>query len=189
MRKLTALLICIIGIMTLTGCGAGDVGGPGYNPSSSIDESSEPTEPNFEAEMGQYEDNLDGLVKYMKAAGCIEGEPTTMAASIIGAKAGYRFSFIYEKANVSVELYEYDLDNLNDRAKEILTGVKENSKIVINKNEIDAMVNDTGKYLMMYNCSKKNDANIEKESETRFKFRIFKMEGLEDNNNGEVVSQ
>lgn len=189
MKKILALLMCIIGMFSLTACGAGDVGGPGYNPSSATEEeTSSETQP-LQVDMSKYEDNLDGLVSYMKDLGCIEGEPVTMADSIIGAKAGYRYDFVYERVNISVELYEYDLDNLNDTAREILNGDNENTSFTIDKNQVDAVVNNTGKYLMIYNTSKTNDVITEKESYTKEKFKAFKEESSQNNSESQVVSQ
>lgn len=121
-----------------------------------------------------YEDNLEGLMGYFKDKGYIAGEPISMSAGLIGAKEGYRYQFIYSKAKISVELYEYDLNNLSDVANEVLNGVKENGKVTVQGTSVDAVVSDNGKYLMIYTKDKDDDESIQREEEVINEFRSFK---------------
>ena len=77
---------------------------------------------------------------------------------------GYRYIFTADdKAVVQVEFYEYDLDNLNDKAKEVLTRAKEQGTMqVLEDQECDAYVSDNGKYLMLYIDASENENNMQR---------------------------
>ena len=121
-----------------------------------------------------YEDNLSGLTSYFKDKGYVAGEPTKMSADLIGAKEGSKYQFAYAKAKVSVELYEYDLNNLSDTSNEVLNKVKESGKLTIQNTSVDALISDNGKYLMIYIKDKGNEENAKREQEVINDFKTFK---------------
>ena len=88
----------------------------------------------------------------------------------------YRFS--YEGSNnVTVELYEYDLDNLNDEAQAVLDSVKANGTFTVIGQEVtDAYLSDSGKYLMIYKDTQTNEQNELHKQEIVEQFQGFKAE-------------
>ena len=105
-------------------------------------------------------DDLDGLVQYLTARGAIaEGAVTTnMQSSFIGAKTGKKYVFAYEgNNNISMELYEFDPENLNETANSVIDSVKSTGKFTIMDIEVEAYLTEDAKYLMTYTDSAKDD--------------------------------
>ena len=104
-------------------------------------------------------DTLDGLCRYMEGNGLIGGTPHDMLADLIGAKEGRMYQFSFNDSPVQVELYEFDTENLNKKAQEILQEVRENGKFTMTGIESsNAYLSDSGKYLMVY-----HDTNTDEE--------------------------
>ena len=78
MKKLFLIVMaCALSFTALTGCGAGDVGGPGYQSSSQAAENqSQAAETSSQANLDpdDYEANLDGLCKYFEDKGFVNKE-------------------------------------------------------------------------------------------------------------------
>ena len=110
--------------------------------------------------------------------GGVGGDPVDMAADFIGAVAGVQYRFSYEGSNnVTVELYEYDLDNLNDEAQAVLDSVKANGTFTVIGQEVtDAYLSDSGKYLMIYKDTQTNEQNELHKQEIVEQFQGFKAE-------------
>lgn len=125
-------------------------------------------------EQNSYEDNLSGLTSYFKDKGYVAGEPKKMSSALIGAKEGYRYEFKYENVRVRIELYEYDLDNLNNDAKQILQRVKEEGLITVQGTTVNGVVSDNGKYLMIYINDKDNEDTIQRKEEVIKDFKSYK---------------
>lgn len=98
----------------------------------------------------EFEDTIDGLCDYLSANKAVTGDPTEMAYETIGATEGYRFRFILGKSTVQVEVYSFDLDNLGDQAQAVLDSVREKGSFTMLDNEVPAVLNSDGKYLLIY---------------------------------------
>lgn len=122
------------------------------------------------------DDNLKGLCSYMAQNGGVDGDPVDMAADFIGATAGVQYKFSYEgNNNVTVELYEYDPDNLNDEAKTVMESVKKDGAFtVIGQKVTDAYLSTSGKYLMVYKDTQANEKNELHKKEMVQLFQDFK---------------
>ncbi len=107
----------------------------------------------------EVEDTLDGLCKYLEGNGIVTGTPVKMQADIIGATAGRKYTFEYDKNLVEVELYEFDLDNLNQTAEKVIESVKQEGHLptIIAGQEVKAMFSNNGKYMMIYTDKKGNE--------------------------------
>ena len=118
-----------------------------------------------------YDNNLEGLCEYLAAMGYIttdkNGDIDTSKekdadATLIGAKTGIK----YQDKSVALEFYEYDLENLNDTAKEIIASVKKDGTFtILNMEPVKAYLSDNGKYLLVYTDSgisegKENDRSL-----------------------------
>ncbi len=173
MKRIIATILCA-GLLALSAVGC--------NYTDALDKNSTTTtqatqSDNQEAEDKvsdeDYKDNLDGLCNYFAAKEYIatkdnkidESKMTKMDASLIGAKEGRKFVTPYG-ANVTLELYEYDTENPNDKANEIISSVKETGKFVIlDLPEVEAYMSDNGKYLMIYTDSSIKKENPDKEAD------------------------
>lgn len=105
-------------------------------------------------------DDLDGLAQYLTAHGAIaEGAAeTNMESAFIGAKTGKKYVFSYEgNNNVSLELYEYDTEGLNETADSVISSVRETGKFTIMGIEVEAYLTKDDRYLMTYTDSANDD--------------------------------
>lgn len=110
------------------------------------------------------EKGMANLCKQLNKDKLVPNEATDMQNEVIGAISGYRFNVELEGGNALVELYEYDLDKLNETANRIISDVKENgtfNMLDISQN-VEAELSDNDKYLMIYNDSKSVGDNADK---------------------------
>ena len=182
MKKVLALAAAAALLLSISACGVdvGTVSGSDGTTSDAIlssvpgeesqtgEESQEPAKDPEEIE-AEVDDNLTGLCSFLAQTGGVGGDPVDMAADFIGAVAGVQYRFSYEGSNnVTVELYEYDLDNLNVKANGTFT--------VIGQEVTDAYLSDSGKYLMIYKDTQTNEQNELHKQEIVEQFQGFKAE-------------
>lgn len=175
MNKFTLALLLILCTIFISACGAGDVGRPGYV-SSQVESSNDSTELEKQQVVDDtaYKNNIDGLRQYMLDGGYIAGEPTTMSAGIIGAAAGYKYEFRYKRAGIAVELYEYDLDNLNDKANSIINQINETGTFSIQNINVESTMSNNGKYIMICRIDNNSSEMTERKQEITNAFVKFK---------------
>lgn len=173
MKRLFAALLCAgLLAVAMTGCSYQDALAQN-NESSQVEETKTDNEEESEDTVNpaDYDNNLDGLCEYFAAMGYIptdkkgnidESKEVVMDASLIGAKDGKK----YQTKTMALELYEYDVENLNDTAKEVIASVeKDGSFTILDMNPVKAYLSDNGKYLMVYtdpsiSGDKENDRSI-----------------------------
>ena len=134
-----------------------------------------------------YKNNFEGLCNYFAAYGYInpkyDDKNTEMDASLIGAKVGKKFTAIRiddkDVNNITIELYEYDTQNHNATADEVIGSVKENGTFsILELPRVNAYLSDNGKYLMIYTDkgldeSKTDSDNYKWREEVLEKFKTF----------------
>lgn len=164
-KKVLILLSALLFTLSLTGC-AGQV--------EKVD-TLEPVSSGIDwapAEAAGFDDNLDGLCKYMEANRAVTGEKVEMSYREIGAVGGVRYRFKFDGGTVQAEFYEYDLDNQDEKAKECLGSVQEQGRFTILGNEVPAVLN--GKYLMIYSDTDRDEANTAQKEQVEKLFQEFK---------------
>ena len=178
MKRWLALAMAGVLVLALTACGAGDVGSKEYMEkkaaqSQTAAESSKGASSSSQQQI-TYEDNLSGLQAYMKAKGAVSEAPQTMQAKMIGAKAGVKYTYGYEgKANVMLELYEFDPNALEEKGKETIRSVKQNGKLKIMDVEVPAILSKNEKYLMIYADKETGEAHEKRQDEVKKIFLAF----------------
>ncbi len=134
-----------------------------------------------------YKNNFEGLCNYFAAYGYInpkyDDKNTEMDASLIGAKVGKKFTAIRiddkDVNNITIELYEYDTQNHNATADEVIGSVKEDGTFsILELPRVNAYLSDNGKYLMIYTDkgldeSKTDSDNYKWREEVLEKFKTF----------------
>ncbi len=144
-KKIIALLLVVCLSFALTACTTSTSSGS----SSKLTVSDEEQNP----EMSSYTNDFDGIVNYLKDSEVLAGDAQEMAADFIGAVNGGKFTFSYEGASVTCEIYEFDLDNLSAKAEETIASVKENGTFRSLNEDVSATLSDSGKFLMIYKSS------------------------------------
>ena len=155
-KRIACLAAAGLLALTLTGCGVqAEQLETLEAPSSGIEQTT--------ASPQDFEDNLEGLCKYMEANQAVVGERVEMSYKEIGAIGGFRYRFKFNGSTVQAEFYEFDLDNLNDKAQECLDSTREKGSFPLLGNDVPATL--SGKYMMIYTDASKEQANTEKRDE------------------------
>lgn len=161
MKKKLAIIFSVMLAFSLTACGVGNISSDSSASSQQTDSSQAASAASSQLSDKSVDDSLDGLVTFLKANAGVSGDPTTMRADFIGAKEGEKYTYGYNggKNNVTLEVYEYDLTNLNDTAKQVISQVKSSGQYESMGTQVNAVLSDSGKYLMILNDTSKDDAN------------------------------
>lgn len=163
-KELLLLASALLLSISLTACGGTAQQAPTLEAASSgIEQES--------VSASQFEDTLDGLCKYMEANHVVTGEKTAMSYKEIGAIDGYRFLFKFDGSTVQAEFYEFDLDNLNDKAQDCLSSVETKGFFTILGNDVPAV--QQGKYLMIYTDGDNDEVNTAQRDKVLDLFQKF----------------
>ena len=122
----------------------------------------------------EFEDSLDGLCQYLEVNKGVTGEPTEMAYETIGATGGFRYRFLLNGSTVQVEVYSFDLENLNEQGQECVSSVKEKGFFELLDKEIPATLNQAGDKLMIYTDTSTNEQNVSQKERVLKLFQDFK---------------
>ena len=170
MKRFLLAVVALGLVLALAGCGAGNVGG---DASSTADTSSAEAESRLTED--EAEDSLDGLIKYLASNGLMEeSNEKKMEAGFIGAKAGKRYSYKVGNSDVAIELYEYDLNALNDTARDYIAQAKDGKLTVLDREVTGVVMSDSGKYLMIYTDGSTEEENVKRTEELKAAFQAFK---------------
>lgn len=166
-KKIIALVLVMCLGFALTACTTSS----SSSSSAKLEVSSEEQNP----EMSSYTNDFDGIVSYLKDSEVLAGDASEMAADFIGAVNGGKFSFSYEGTSITCEIYEYDLDNLNEKAEETIASVKENGTFRSLNEDVEATLSNSGKFLMIYknSASSKDDTQKAMAERMNDKFTNF----------------
>ena len=173
MKKILTILLCAVLISAFAvGCGVND-------PLNSSD----PENTEAQIKDTDYPDTIEGIYQYMLALDLIsETDPVEMAADLIGAEKGNKYSYKLNGKNVVVELYSYNTDKLSDTAKEIIDSVKTTGKFqILGLDEVEAVMSDSGRYLLIYsdtafNSKNPNEHNVSVRNSFIDAFKAFRNE-------------
>lgn len=124
----------------------------------------------------EFPDTLDGLCDFLTANKAVAGEPTEMAYETIGAQDGYRFRFILNGSTVQVEVYSYDVNNLNEQGQTVLDSVKAEGSFTMLDNDVPATLNSDGKYMLLYTDGSTSAENTAQRERVLQLFEVFKVD-------------
>jgi hypothetical protein len=163
-KKLLALVLVLTLVFAFTGCTTGTAAA-----ATELTVSEEEKNP----DMAEYSNDYDGLVQYMKDCELIAGEGTDMSADFIGADKGQKFTYKYSETTITCELYEFNTDNISEKAQETIGSVKENGTFTALDKDVDAVLSDSGKFLMIYVNKSGDDVQKAFTERTNEKFKTF----------------
>lgn len=170
MKRFIAAILCV-GLIAaaLAGCAYKDALSKENKATQATEATGSAATPS-EAENKNYADNLEGLSSYFADKGYIttkdgkidESTVTVMDASLIGAKEGKKYATAYGGKAITIELYEYDVNNpndLNDTAKAVVESVKNSGEFtILDLPSVKAYLSNNGRWMMIY-----TDASIDDE--------------------------
>lgn len=173
MKRFIAAILCVGLIAAVSaGCGYKDALSKENKATQATEATNSATKD--EPKPADFKDNLEGLISYfteleylaMKDGKLDESSVTVMDASLIGAKEGKKFITAYGGKAITIELYEYDLKNLNDTAKTVIESVKNSGEFtILDLPSVKAYLSNNGRYIMVYTDASIDDANPDKESD------------------------
>lgn len=161
MKKIILAVLCAVLALTMTGCFQK---GPEYE---NLDTNAAVNPDTIK--QSDYADDLDGLIKYLKALNYlpVNTDPTVMLSEVIGAKQGYRYIYNVDGSTVICELYEFDTSYSDPNAARVISEIKETGSFhLFNKEGVDtdtaypATLSDNGKYVILYGDGSSNQGNV-----------------------------
>lgn len=168
--KIIALALSILMVFALAGCAPGNT--------ASVATLTPPDETSGaetkETAQSEVEDDLEGLCEYLEGNYCITGDKVGMSYDVIGAVNGYKYSFKYNSGQVSVEMYEFDLENLNADGKKCLEEIEQDGKFTVLEKQVDAILSKSGKYIMIYTNAATDELSTVLKEKTTELFINFK---------------
>ncbi len=168
MKRFFAAILCA-GLIAATtaGCGYKDALDT-QTSDTQTEQTGEQASAEPEVKASDFNNDLEGLCNYFENLGYIskdENKVTKMDSSLIGAEKGNKYINTYNGKQITIELYEYKENNLNDAAKQIIKSVKENGTFtILDLTPVSAYISDNGKYLMIYKDDSIDDSNPDTES-------------------------
>ena len=175
MKRFIAAILCVGLIAAIsTGCAYKDALSKDKTATTQATEATGSVATVDEIDAKNFSDNLQGLSEYFAKKEYIttkdgkidESTVTVMDASLIGAKEGKKYATSYGGKAVTIELYEYDVKNLNDTAKAVVESVKNSGEFtILDLPPVKAYLSNNGRYIMVYTDASIDDANPDKESD------------------------
>lgn len=178
MKRFIAAILCVGLIAAIsTGCAYKDALSKDKTATTQATEATGSVATVDEIDAKNFSDNLQGLSEYFAKKEYIttkdgkidESTVTVMDASLIGAKEGKKYATSYGGKAITIELYEYDvrnLNNLNDTAKAVIESVKNSGEFtILDLPPVKAYLSNNGRYIMVYTDASIDDANPDKESD------------------------
>ena len=184
MKKRVLLVVAAMSLLVavgLTGCGGTTVADP-----NAVSNTAAPTTSMALSEVS--EDNLNGMITYLKGNGVIKEATTDMKAEMIDAVSGKMVQAIYGDSVALVEIYEFDKNNLNEVAKEVIQNAKENGKFKSMDGELTATLSNNEKYLMIYKDVYTDDTNRPIQERLLTLFKEFEPTGTPSSNADNAAS-
>ena len=175
MKKIISAILLAVTAVSLSGC---------MQSGNKLEKLSTENAPDADTiKTSDYANNLEGLEKYLTALDYIpkEAQATEMLSNVIGAKSGRRYNFIVDNSTVSVELYEYDTDNLGEEGKRVVDEVKSGGEFYVFDKSVkldeniayEASLSDSGKYLLIYTDTSTDISNIQRKADFTQKVKEF----------------
>ncbi len=144
MKRLVALLLAILVVISLSACTMGTDGTKLNQDPSAATEAPK-------VDINKFEKNFDGMQAYLKELKLISSkdeDKTTTQADVIGAKKGVRYKI---DAAHFVEFYEYDTNAMSDEAQKVYDAIADDGTYsVLGIEDVKGIVSDSEKYVMLY---------------------------------------
>ena len=107
-----------------------------------------------------YDDDIQGLCKYLEDCKVAAGEKVQMSYDVIGAENGYKYVYRYADSAVQLEVYEFPAE-LSETAKALQDAVRADGTFKVLDNTVPGYLSNDGRFLLIYTDAKseKEDAN------------------------------
>lgn len=109
-----------------------------------------------------YDDDIQGLCKYLKDSALTVGERVQMSYDVIGAANGYKYAYQYNGSSVQLEVYEFPTEEISEIAQQVIDSVRANGSFEILDNTVPATLSADGRYMLIYTDSKAEKEELNK---------------------------
>ncbi len=144
MKRLVALLLTILVLVSLSACTMGTDGTKLNQDPSAATEAPK-------VDINKFDKNFDGMQAYLKELKLISSkdeDKTITQADVIGAKQGVRYKI---DAVHFVEFYEFDTKATPDEAQKVFDAITADETYnVLGIEDVKGAVSDSKKYVMLY---------------------------------------
>ncbi|MBE6824503.1 MAG: hypothetical protein E7513_04070 [Ruminococcaceae bacterium] len=144
MKRLVALLLTILVMVSLSACTMGTDGTKLNQDPSAATEAPK-------VDINKFDKNFDGMQAYLKELKLIsskEADMTVTQADVIGAKKGVRYNI---DAVHFVEFYEFDTKATPDEAQKVYDAIaKDGTYNVLGVEDVKGVISDSKKFVMLY---------------------------------------
>lgn len=154
MKRLVAILLTLLMVVSLAACG----GASTQNPTTATEKVDVK-----DVKIDNYKKTFSGMQKYLLDLKLISGDnKIETQADLIGAKKGVRYNV--DKTNF-VEFYAFDIQATPDEAVKVYDCIANDKEYnVLGLEDLEGVVSKSGKYIMLYPASSTYDySKIEKE--------------------------
>ncbi len=160
MKRLVAILLSILVVVSLSACTMGTDGTKLNGNTEATDATQAP-----QADIDKYAKDFDGMQEYLKELELVSSkkdDKTVMQADLIGAKQGVRYKI--DTTNF-VEFYEFDIAATPDEAEKVLSAfANDETYKVLGLEDVKGVVSNSGKFAMLYPATSTYDySKIEEE--------------------------
>lgn len=139
MKKIIAILLTLIMVMSLAACSTGTI----ITSETTTDATEEP-----KVDVSKYEKSFNGMQKYLIDMKLIDSKnKVELQADVIGAKKGVR----YTVGASFVEFYVFDTKSTPDEAVNVYDGIADGGIYkVLGIEDVKGEISSSGKYVMLY---------------------------------------
>ena len=155
MKRLVAILMTVLIIVSLAGCTMGTDGTKLNTSGTAATDATEAPK----VDIAKYSKDFKGMQEYLielKLISKKEGDKTVMQADLIGAKQGVRYKVA--DAPDFVEFYEFDFAATPDEAKNVVKAFENDETYkVLGFEDVKGKVSSSGKFVMLYSATSSYD--------------------------------
>ena len=159
-KKLLVVLLAVLLCVSATACANNSAQSAVATLETSSAASEGETVENTDKDPADYDDDIQGLCKYLEDCKAATGEKVQMSYDVIGAENGYKYVYRYADSAVQLEVYEFPAE-LSETAQELQDAVRANGSFKVLDNTVPGYLSSDGRFLLIYTDSKaeKEDAN------------------------------
>ena len=123
-KKLLAVLLAALLCVSVTACANNSSSSTAVATLETSSTASEgETAESTDKDPAGYDDDIQGLCKYLEDCKAAAGEKVQMSYDVIGAENGYKYVYRYADSAVQLEVYEFPAE-LSETAKALLDAVR-----------------------------------------------------------------
>ena len=160
-KKLLAVLLAALLCVSVTACANNSASSTAVATLETSSTASEgETAESTDKDPAGYDDDIQGLCKYLEDCKVAAGEKVQMSYDVIGAENGYKYVYRYADSAVQLEVYAFPAE-LSETAKALQDAVRADGTFKVLDNTVPGYLSNDGRFLLIYTDAKseKEDAN------------------------------